>query len=82
MPFPADAIKGKADIRRKREKERRLAEQEFSTLPNWMFWDKVQMDTYIDENVNNLAEAKVVLKALGNFVRIVVRYLERYEERE
>jgi hypothetical protein len=81
MPFPANAIPGQPSIGRKRQKEKRLAEQDFSNLPDWMFWNKTQMDAYIDDNINNLAEAKVVLKALGHFVRIVIRYLEKYEER-
>ena len=81
MPNPSNAIPGQGNIQRKRQKEKRLAELEIGDLPDWMFWNKSQMDSHID-NISNLAEAKVVLKALGHFVRIVMRLLEKYEERE
>lgn len=81
MPDIANAIPGVTNLDRKREKEARLAELEVSDLPDWMFWDKTEMDTYITDNVTNLDQAKTVLKALGHFVRIVVRLLKKYEER-
>ena len=81
MPDIQDAITGQDDLHRKRKREKRLAEQEIKDLPDWIFWNKAQMDTHID-SISNLAEAKIVLKALGHFVRIIVRLLEKYEERD
>jgi hypothetical protein len=81
MPQVSNAIPGKQDLARKRTKMKRKAEQEFTDLPDWMFWEKSRMDTYID-NIGNLAEVKIALQHIGAFIRISVRLLEKYEERD
>jgi len=77
MPFPVDAIKGQPSPERTRAKVARESEQEFSTLPDWMFWKREEMEAYIKK-----ASVPVVLQEIGNFARIMIRNTGHYEERE
>ena len=77
MPFPSNAIRGEKSLTRKRERLAREAEQEFSSLPDWMFWEKKRMDQHIEK-----ADITDVLKTFGEFVRLMLRSTKHYEERD
>lgn len=80
MPFPSNAIRGQKSLSRKREKLAREAEQEFSSLPDWMFWEKKKRDAWI--NVQNIEDVKGVLRDIGDFINLMIKSSKHYEERE
>lgn len=66
MPFPSYAIPGQPDLGRKRQKAKRLAQEDIANLPNWSKnWTPEQMETYVDDaldDLTSLASAKAILK--------------------
>lgn len=82
MPFPVNAIKGKANIQRKREKLTREATQGFSDLPDWMFYDDKKMQEYLEKNVRTEADSHKMITEICSFIRLTIRFLGKYEERE
>jgi hypothetical protein len=82
MPFPADAIKGKADIRRKREKLAREAKESFSKLPDWMFYDDEKMKGYLEKEIRTDADNHQLMIEICQFVRLAICIMGYYEERE
>ena len=66
MPFPIDAIVGKASLAREQQKAKRLVQEDISGLPNWAKnWTPDQMEAYVETNVTDLASAKLVLEKLA-----------------
>lgn len=66
MPFPADAIPGQASLARKREKAKRLAGEDTQNLPNWAkSRTPDEMETYVNENVTDMASAILVMSKLA-----------------
>lgn len=82
MPTPTDAIEGKASLRRKRERLAREAERDFSDLPDWMFWEKKKLENYLQNDIRTDADTHRVLGEICEFIRLTIRSLQHYEERE
>ena len=81
MPLPSNAIQGQKSLAQKRKRLAREAKEEFANLPDWMFWNKEKMDKYLEKNTKGQAEIST-LKEIGDFIRLTIRVLGYYEERE
>ena len=82
MPFPSNAIRGQKSLSRKREKLAREAEREFSSLPDWMFWEKDKLEEYLANEIRTEADTFKIIRELCEFVRLMLRSTQHYEERD
>lgn len=77
-----NAITGQASLTRKRKKAKRIAKEDFPTLPNWLkSWDRTQVQTYLDsQDFSDPAVVKALFGKVADALLIYRDVLELLEE--